>query len=82
MLKAEDKLQIKEQFQMNLSSLDVTDVHKAPNGQNLHTAIIRSGELAIGTTVVAKVDVEARKLIIKNHTATHLLHKALKEVLR
>ena len=60
---------------------DVTDVHKAPNGQNLHTAIIRTGELAIGTNVVAKVDVEARKLIIKNHTATHLLHKALKEVL-
>lgn len=60
---------------------DVTDVHKAPNGQNLHTAIIRSGELAIATKVVARVDVEARKLIIKNHTATHLLHKALKEVL-
>ena len=60
---------------------DVTDVHKAPNGQNLHTAIIRSGELAIGTKVAALVDANARKLIIKNHTATHLLHKALKEVL-
>jgi alanyl-tRNA synthetase len=60
---------------------DITEVHKAPNGQNLHTAIIRSGELSVGTNVVAKVDRDARKLIIKNHTATHLLHKALKEVL-
>ena len=60
---------------------NVTEVHKAPNGQNLHTAIIRSGELSVGTNIVAKVDVAVRKLIIKNHTATHLLHKALKEVL-
>ncbi|WP_172369342.1 alanine--tRNA ligase [Sporosarcina jiandibaonis] len=60
---------------------DVTDVHKAPNGQNLHTAIIRSGELSIGANIVAKVDMDARKSIVKNHTATHLLHKALKEVL-
>ncbi|MBO1915243.1 alanine--tRNA ligase, partial [Microvirga sp. 3-52] len=60
---------------------DITEVHKAPNGQNLHTAIIRSGELSVGTNVIAKVDANARKLIIKNHTATHLLHKALKQVL-
>ena len=60
---------------------DVKDVQKAPNGQNLHTAIIRSGEMTKGTKVHAEVDQEARKLTIRNHTATHLLHKALKEVL-
>ncbi|WP_342505267.1 alanine--tRNA ligase [Sporosarcina sp. FSL K6-2383] len=60
---------------------DVKDVQKAPNGQNLHTATIRSGELLTGTTVHAEVNQEARKLTIRNHTATHLLHKALKEVL-
>ena len=34
-----------------------------------------------GATVRAEVDQEARKLTVRNHTATHLLHKALKEVL-
>ncbi|WP_342511179.1 alanine--tRNA ligase [Sporosarcina sp. FSL K6-1522] len=60
---------------------DIKDVQKAPNGQNLHTAIIRSGELLKGATVHAEVQQEERKLTIRNHTATHLLHKALKEVL-
>ena len=60
---------------------DVKDVQKAPNGQNLHTAVIRSGEMTKGAKVRAEVDQDARKLTIRNHTATHLLHKALKEVL-
>ncbi len=60
---------------------DVTSVQKAPNGQNLHTATIRSGEMTKEASVKAVVDSDARKLTIKNHTATHLLHKALKEVL-
>ena len=60
---------------------DVTDVKQAPNGQNLHTATVRSGELIKNAVITAEIDVDARKLIVKNHTATHLLHKALKEVL-
>lgn len=60
---------------------DVTKVQKAPNGQNLHTATVRSGEVTKDVSVVARVNEDARKLIVKNHTATHLLHKALKDVL-
>lgn len=60
---------------------DVKDVQKAPNGQNLHTAIIRSGEMTKGAKVHAEVDQAARKLTMRNHTATHLLHRALKDVL-
>ena len=60
---------------------DVKAVQKAPNGQHLHTAIIRSGELTKNASVVATVDEATRKLTVKNHTATHLLHKALKDVL-
>ncbi|MCZ2259402.1 alanine--tRNA ligase [Sporosarcina sp. G11-34] len=60
---------------------DVKDVKKAPNGQNLHSAVIRSGEMSINSTVHAEVNKESRKLVVRNHTATHLLHKALKEVL-
>ena len=62
--------------------IDVKDVKKAPNGQHLHTAIVRSGEMLQNASVVAEVDAKSRKMMIKNHTATHLLHKALKTVLR
>ncbi|QTD41621.1 alanine--tRNA ligase [Sporosarcina sp. Te-1] len=61
--------------------VDVKDVQKAPNGQHLHTATVRSGEVQAGAAAHAAVNPEDRKLTIKNHTATHLLHKALKEVL-
>ena len=72
---------IKELFRVRLSIIDVKDVKKAPNGQRLHTAIVRSGEIASNVTVLAKVDAKSRKMTVKNHTATHLLHKALKTVL-
>lgn len=60
---------------------EVTSVKKAPNGQHLHTAVVRSGEVTPATFVRAQVDRSARSLTVKNHTATHLLHKALKTVL-
>ncbi len=59
----------------------VKDVQKAPNGQNLHTVIIESGELTTGHEVTASVDQSLRSLTVKNHTATHLLHQALKDIL-
>lgn len=66
----------------NLNGIaEVTDVQKAPNGQPLHTVKIVSRTLTVGETVLAKVDVVNRGRITKNHTATHLLHQALKDVL-
>ncbi|GGG27147.1 alanine--tRNA ligase [Lysinibacillus alkalisoli] len=59
----------------------VKDVKKAPNGQNLHTVIILSGEMHVGDTVTAQVDRKERNKTIKNHTATHLLQRALKDTL-
>ncbi|MCQ6266384.1 alanine--tRNA ligase [Fictibacillus sp. WQ 8-8] len=61
--------------------LYVKDVQKAPNGQNLHTVTVVKGSLRKGIEVVAQVDAEKRAAIVKNHTATHLLHQALKDVL-
>lgn len=61
--------------------LRVKDVQKAPNGQHLHTVIVEKGILTKGEIVTAKIDEEKRNAIIKNHTATHLLHQALKDVL-
>ncbi|QDP40696.1 alanine--tRNA ligase [Radiobacillus deserti] len=59
----------------------VEDVQKAPNGQNLHRVTVKEGKLTKGEAVKAIVDVASRSFIEKNHSATHLLHQALKDVL-
>lgn len=59
----------------------IKDVQKAPNGQNLHKAIVETGTLTTNADVHATVNEQNRSKIIKNHTATHLLHQALKDVL-
>ena len=61
--------------------IDVTEVTKAPNGQNLHRGFVRFGQVKEGATVQATVNQQERLAIKKNHSATHLLHAALKEVL-
>ncbi|MGG4146937.1 alanine--tRNA ligase [Paenibacillus algorifonticola] len=62
-------------------SLQVKDVTKAPHGQSVHHALVVSGIVKTGEKVQAAVAKAVREDVIKNHTATHLLHKALKEVL-
>ncbi|PSL41251.1 alanyl-tRNA synthetase [Planomicrobium soli] len=64
----------------DLVQATVLDVKKAPNGQNLHTVRVESGELT-KTPVHAQVDASLRRHTVKNHTATHLLHQALKDIL-
>lgn len=59
----------------------VSEVTKAPNGQNLHKGVVQFGQASVGAEVDASVNKEDRRAIQKNHSATHLLHAALKEVL-
>lgn len=68
-------------FENEQMLLHVEDVQKAPNGQNLHTVKVVKGTLTNHSDLFAKVHVRSRKGVIKNHTATHLLHQALKDVL-
>ncbi|MBE7119658.1 alanine--tRNA ligase [Bacillus cereus] len=59
----------------------VKDVQKAPNGQNLHKVVVEEGTLTKEAAVKAVIDTKNRSSVVKNHTATHLLHQALKDVL-
>ncbi|WP_025688688.1 alanine--tRNA ligase [Paenibacillus zanthoxyli] len=59
----------------------VNGLFKAPRGQHVHLVTVESGELKVGDMVRAEVNRSEREDVVKNHTATHLLHKALKEVL-
>lgn len=59
----------------------INDVKSAPRGQHLHYGKVISGSLKKGEIVKAKINKESRSKIVKNHTATHLLHQALKDVL-
>ena len=46
-----------------------------------HHGVLRSGALAVGDEVQAAVDTVSRRRIMRNHSVTHLMHKALREVL-
>ncbi|BDD41131.1 alanine--tRNA ligase [Streptococcus ruminantium] len=59
---------------------EITDVQKAPNGQPLHTAQILA-ELVVGNRYTVAIDKQRRHRIMKNHTATHLLHAALHKII-
>ncbi len=46
-----------------------------------HHGVVKTGKLTVGNGVQARVDVAARSRTMRNHSATHLMHKALREVL-
>ncbi len=66
---------------MGDSRFEVTDVQKDKGGRYLHTGKMTRGMMKVDDLVCAAIDVERRKAIMRAHTATHLLQKALKAVL-
>ena len=60
---------------------NVTDVQKNKGGKFMHYGKLTQGSLKVGDTVTAALDVERRKAIMRAHSATHLLDKALRTVL-
>ncbi len=59
----------------------VEDTQKIQAAVFGHHGVVRTGTLSVGNNVTARVDVLARQRTMRNHSATHLLHKALREVL-
>jgi len=64
-----------------LTLFEVQDTQKVQPEVFGHQGIVKNGELAVGDTVAAQVDLDKRMRTVRHHSATHLMHKALREVL-
>ena len=80
---AESGGQVGDQGKLTTSSASfaVLDTQKIQPGVFGHHGKLDSGTLSVGDTVKAVVDTELRARTIRNHSATHLMHKALRQVL-
>ena len=65
----------------NGSVIEVEDVQTPIPGVFIHRGRVLSGQLEIGESVLAKIDGDRRKAISRAHTATHMVHKAFREIL-
>ncbi len=63
------------------ATLDVTDTQSPYARLAVHAARLTQGKISVGDTVTAEVDSDRREQIRRNHTATHLLHAALREII-
>jgi alanyl-tRNA synthetase len=60
---------------------NVENTKKLPDGTTIHLGTVESGAFSVGQEVRFEVNMERKRDIARNHTATHLLHAALKKVL-
>ncbi len=62
-------------------SIRVTDTQRPIPGVIVHLGVVESGAVALGERIEARVDMQRRRDVTRNHTATHLLHRALRDTL-
>jgi alanyl-tRNA synthetase len=65
----------------NGAVLEIRDVQKPISGLIVHRATVVLGEVTAGQLANAEVDIERRRSISRAHTATHMVHKAIREAL-
>jgi alanyl-tRNA synthetase len=80
---AESGGQVGDQGQLIANGVvfEVRDTQKQGRGVNAHVGKVGSGAIKVGDKLRAEVDVARRQAIVINHSATHLLHAALRQVL-
>ncbi len=61
--------------------VEISDTRRAGQGVLLHVGRVARGRLAVGMAVRAEVAAARRRAVVRNHSATHLLHRALREIL-
>ncbi|MEO0010646.1 MAG: hypothetical protein RIQ39_235 [Actinomycetota bacterium] len=65
----------------NGAVIDISDVQSPVKGLSVHRGRVISGEISVGSSGHAVIDVERRNAISRAHTATHMVHKAFREIL-
>ena len=65
----------------NGAIIDISDVQSPVKGLSVHRGHVLSGEISVGSAGHAVIDVERRNAISRAHTATHMVHKAFREIL-
>ena len=65
----------------NGAIVEIDDVQSPVNGLSVHRGRVVNGEVEVGQNVLATIDQERRDAISRAHTATHMVHKAFREVL-
>jgi len=65
----------------NGAIVEIDDVQAPVNGLSVHRGRVVSGEVVVGQSGLATIDQERREAISRAHTATHMVHKAFREVL-
>jgi alanyl-tRNA synthetase len=80
---AEGGGQLADQGRIELDGavLEVHDVQSPISGLIVHRARVISGEIRLGSDAQGLVDIERRKAISRSHTATHMVHRAIRETL-
>jgi len=63
------------------AKIEVYDVQSPVPGMLVHRATVVDGEVSLGETAIGRVDLERRNAISRAHTATHMIHKAFREIL-
>ena len=61
--------------------VDITDTQRPLPGITVHIGVVAEGSISVGESALARIDGLRRRDVMRNHTATHLLHKALRDAL-